>query len=140
MENKNKDFIPKAQVEIMLEGIRGDFKVFGDGLKDVQREQKNLSERFNKFDVRLSGVEDKVSMDTTKLLVIDGNLREMKRDNKDNYKTIIEYLSRIEDEIQSMKTDIKYLKENLKEKADLDRLRKVEKSLAKLEKLILATE
>jgi hypothetical protein len=34
---ENKDFMPKAQVEIMLEDIRSDFKVFGEGLNDVKK-------------------------------------------------------------------------------------------------------
>jgi len=43
MKEQNKDFMPKAQVEIMLEGLRSDFKVFGDGLVDIRRGVKDLN-------------------------------------------------------------------------------------------------
>lgn len=61
----------------------------------------------------------------------------MERTDK-NLKVALEYLFRIDEEIQDMKAEVKDLKKLLKEKADLDRLEIVEKRLLKLEKLVLA--
>ncbi len=52
--------MPKAQVEIMLEGIRSDFKVFGDGLKDVQQNIAIIKE--NILEIRGCIVDMKVEL------------------------------------------------------------------------------
>ena len=52
---KNKDFMPKAQVEIMLEGIRSDFKVFGEKLEMMDGRLMNVENR-------LVNVEEKVDL------------------------------------------------------------------------------
>ena len=44
-ENKNLEERMTQHLEVVLEGIRGDFKVFGEGLSDVSRKMDVLTER-----------------------------------------------------------------------------------------------
>lgn len=121
-------------VAVMIEEMHGQFKAFGDGQKNLERKVDDLVDRFNKFDIRLSNVEDKVSMEGIRSAVIDGNIREIKRDIKDGYKSTKDYFSRIEKEIMPIKAEIKDLKSRLKEKAELAKLFVLEKRIEVIEK------
>lgn len=72
---------------------------------------------------------------------IDGFYSELRNElinfrgeTKANFKAVFEYLSRIDDEIQSVKSEIAELKESLKKKTDQDKLLKLEKRVIILEK------
>lgn len=54
-DNNKKDFMPKAQVDIMLEGIRSDFKVFGEKIEMMDGRLMNVENR-------LVNVEEKVDL------------------------------------------------------------------------------
>jgi chromosome segregation protein len=142
---KKNETMPKDQVVAILENIRSDFKVFGEGQKDLERKMDkvlnrldSLENRVDKMDIRLSNLEDKSSDNSIKLIVLEGKIDELKRDVKDSYKSASTYFSSIEKEIVPIKKEIQYLKVNLKEKADLEKLQKIEKRVIKLEKLNFA--
>lgn len=125
-------------VVLMLEDIRDQFKAFGDGQKNLENKFDGLADRFDKFDIRLSSIEDRVRNSAMTLMIVDGGLKELKRDVKDSYKANSDYLSRIEKEIQSMKPEIKSLKVQIKDKTDVEKVQVFEKKLLKLEKLVFA--
>ena len=59
------------------------------------------------------------------------NLKFDKVDN--NFKTVFEYLSKIDDELQFIKLELTQIKSDLKKKADLDYLKILEKRINKIE-------
>lgn len=109
-ENKNQDFMPKAQVETMLEGIRGDFKVFGEKLEMV--------------DTRLMNVENK--------------LDRMEKDMKNQFMAFGEGQQVITDTLDRMEGEIKVINEKLDGKAEKSVADDHEKRIFKLEKTSLA--
>lgn len=60
--------------------------------------------------------------------------KDIKKDKTTSGQRDFEYLSRIDGEIQSVKSEIAELKESLKKKADQDKLSKLEKGVVILEK------
>lgn len=60
--------------------------------------------------------------------------KDIKKDKTTSGQRDFEYLSRIDGEIQSVKSEIAELKESLKKKADQDKLSKLEKRVVILEK------
>ena len=104
----------------------------------ILEDRSSLKDRIDKMDVRLSGIEDRSIRDGLRLSAIEVKVDGLKRDIKDSYKSSTEYLSRIEKEIQPMKSEAKELKTQLRDKADLDRLLEIEKRMVNLEKLVFA--
>jgi DNA-binding ferritin-like protein len=68
---------------------------------------------------------------------IDRNYQEFlnfRKETNDNFKVIFEYLSRIDDELRSIKIEIRELKNSLSKKADLERLEVLERRVIDVEK------
>lgn len=121
----------KDHVLSMFEEIKDQFRAFGEG-------QDFLTEKIDKMDIRLSGVEDRLRSNSLSLLTTAATLKELKRDSKDSFKTSLDYLSRIDEEIQAMKDEAKLLKVTIKDKANKEKVEDFEKRLVKLEKLVFA--
>jgi chromosome segregation ATPase len=117
-ENKNLEERMTRHFEVVLEGIRGDFKVFGEGLSDVSR----------KFD----GLEEKVDNLTDKVDVLTGRVD-----------VLTERVDVLAEKTDLLIEDMDYVKSTLVEskgksvKVD-ERLESYETRLIKLEKSTLA--
>ena len=64
---------------------------------------------------------------------LNERLERFEADTNSNFKSVFEYLSRIEDEMMEVKEGIKDLKKTLTQKADLERLLALEKRVQKVE-------
>ncbi|MBI1754772.1 hypothetical protein HY250_04050 [Candidatus Azambacteria bacterium] len=62
-----------------------------------------------------------------------------KKDTESNFKQVFHYLSRIEDELMSIKADIADIKKTLTQKVDKDRVVLLEERVAKLERQLAHT-
>jgi len=112
---------------MMIEEMHGQFKVFGEV-------QKDLVDKIDKMDIRLSGVEDDVTRISIRLGAVDVKIEGLVRDVKDSYKSTADYFSRIEKEILPIKAEIKDLKSRLREKAELARIYILEKKIEVIER------
>ncbi len=128
-EKEKKDMMPKDQVVAILEEIRGDFKVFGEGLDDVRRGVKNLevrfdamNERLEKNDIKLDSVAENVNFLIEDMDEVKANIVEMKIDIKDT------------------QIDVRDIKEKLDKKSEKEVTDKHEKRIFKLEKAAFATQ
>ena len=96
-----------------------------------------LEEMNSKIDLLLEGhamSEEKIEgLDKKIDTKIDGLRGEM----NSNFKTVFEYLSKIDDELQSIKSEIAELKVSLCEKADKNKLSALEERVGKLEENFL---
>ena len=95
-----------AGLDKKIDGLRGEMNSKFDGLR---------GEMNSKFD----GLRGEM------------NLKFDKVDN--NFKTVFEYLSKIDDELQFIKLELTQIKSDLKKKADLDYLKILEKRINKIE-------
>jgi|SRR3972149_11692327 len=66
-------------------------------------------------------------------------MMEFKHDTESNFKTVFKYLSNIDDELKSIKFDIADIKKTLSQKADLERVARLEDRVAILERRLAAT-
>lgn len=119
-ENKNKDFMPKAQVEIMLEGIRSDFKVFGDGLSDVKRNLNIVKEDLNIVKDDLNIVKEDV------------------RGLKETVGLLVEDMDGVKSNIVDMKSRLDSIDEKMVTKVEKEIADDHEDRIIKLEKTVLA--
>ena len=127
-ENINKDFMPKAQVEIMLEGIRGDFKVFGEKLEMIDGRLMNVENKVEQIDTRLIRVEDRLVNVEDRLVNVEGRLINVE-----------EKVDLILDDIDEMKSNIVNIKIESTMKAGKEVAENHEKRIVKLEKSALVT-
>lgn len=125
---KTKKTYSEDYVGAILEEIRSDFKVFGEGLDDVRQgvwrletRMNGLEEKVDKMDIRLFGVEDRLSGLEEKVDFLIEDMDEVKAN-------IVE----IKDEMVEMNGKL----DNKAEKKVSDNH---EKRIFKLEKAVLAT-
>jgi len=100
--------------------------------------QQGLAKQIDNVDNRL---EDHVKESDFKFRVLGDSLNDFKKETRgfqketrNNFKIVLGYLSRLDDEIQFIKADVKDIKKELKRKADLERVLKLEVRLAGVEK------
>lgn len=127
MQKKTREFIKnnsRDQYAVVLEGVSAklslileQFSGLNKGIDDNHREFLGFRDEANASFKEISGFIDRTDK---------------------NLKVALEYLFRIDEEIQDMKTELRDLKKIFKEKADLDKLLVFEKRLIKLEKLVFA--
>ena len=100
-------------VGAMLEEIRSDFKVFGEGLNGVQKSlndfkaetEANFETLFRFRDETKANFETLFEFrDETKANF--EKLFEFKAETKDNFSTTLDYLSRIDDEITDIRAEL----------------------------------
>ena len=134
-ENINKDFMPKAQVEIMLEGIRGDFKVFGEKLEMIDGRLMNVENKVEQIDTRLIRVEDRLVNVEDRLVNVEGRLINV----EGRLINVEEKVDLILDDIDEMKSNIVNIKIESTMKAGKEVAENHEKRIVKLEKSALVT-
>jgi hypothetical protein len=123
----------------------------------IKRDQQvvvleDINSKFSLILEQFSGVNKKIDNNHKDFLEFKGEMIEFRNQTGKNFKEVfgfmertdknlkiaLEYLFRIDEEIQDMKTEIKDLKKLLKGRANLDKLMVFEKRLLKLEKLVFA--
>jgi chromosome segregation ATPase len=104
----------------------------------ILEDHVDLKGRMTRIDIRMEKVENKLVEHDIKFTNLEIKSDDLKKDVNNSYKSLVEYLSRIEDEIQSMQSELKELKMEMKNKIDISRVNDFEKRLNKLEKLVFA--
>ncbi|MCR4322557.1 MAG: hypothetical protein NUV61_00515 [Candidatus Azambacteria bacterium] len=112
------------QLGVILEDVKEKFDIIIEGQKasDQRLERKIVSSA-----LRLEGKIDELR----------GDFVGFKNDTESNFKQVFQYLSRIEDELMSVKADIADIKKTLTQKADKDRVALLEERVAKLERQLV---
>ncbi len=110
MKNKTKKPTSrKDYYEVTMEYIKDTVKVVAEG-------QKTMGEKIDRDFTGLSN-----------------NLIEFQNETRSNFKTIFDYLSRIDDELKDIKNEMKKIKEELKNKVDFVRFEALESRVLKIE-------
>ncbi len=102
---------------------------FGVILEDVRHQFGIMSEGFSGMNKRFDELNEKVDNNHKEF-------REFRSETNSNFKTIFNYLSKIDDELQAIKTEIADLKVKLENKADSSRLTSVERKMFVMQKQI----
>lgn len=133
-ENKIKKTYSEDHVVAILEEIRGDFKVFGEGLENVQRGLNNLevkvddlTVKVDRMDIRLGSVEDRLGS-------VEGRLGSV----EEKVDFLIEDMDEVKANIVDIKIEMKDNNGKLNKKAEKDVCDNHEKRIFKLEKTVLA--
>jgi len=113
MTEKEKDY-----VAVVLEDVNHNFKAFGEVLEGVRKKGDATFEEVGRINERLTSVE----MSQT---LIRGDIKELKATT-----------ARIEQEIISIKNEIKDLRLSLSKKADIEKLENIELRVAQIEKYL----
>ena len=134
------------QFGVVLEDINSKMDLIVEGYKML--DEKN-DRAHHGFDKKIDGLDKKIDsvhqelnqkIDTVHQGLgakIDKYYQEFsnfRKETNDNFKTVFEYLSRIDDELHDIKIEIKELKNSLSKKADLERLEALEKRVINVEK------
>ncbi len=105
---------------IILEDINGKIKQIFEGQDAIKKELKS----------EISGVKSELK---SEISGVKSELNEFKKETRSNFQTVFKYLSRIDDELQTIKKEISELKSRLIQKADLERLLNLEKRVKDIE-------
>lgn len=98
----------ESQFGVILEDINSKFNLIVEGHQSLDNRMSNLENKFDDF----------------------------KDETKNNFKTVLGYLIKIDEEIVSIKSEISELKKSLSNKADLERIANLEVRVQKLELLL----
>lgn len=116
---------------------------FGVILEDIHSKLDLIVESHQSFDRKITELERRNFKLEEVILRLDVRsaktdleLGDLRREAKSSADTILKYLSRIDDELQEIKSEIKELKRELVKKADLLRLESLEKRVAKMELIL----
>lgn len=124
----------KDQLGVVLEDVKEKFDIIIEGQK--ASEQK-LERKIVSSALRLEEKADELRGEFVELRDEFVELRDeftgFKNDTENNFKQVFQYLSKIEDELMSVKIDIADIKKTLTQKADKDRVALLEERVAKLE-------
>jgi len=129
------------EVLVMFESLKNDIQIIAEG-------QSSLSERFDNFRDEMYGFKDEMYGFKDEMCgfrdemygfrdEMYGFRDEMygfRDETKNNFKVVFEYLSRIDDELQDIKKEIKEIKIILDKKAEIKIVLDLEKRVEKLEK------
>jgi len=123
---KKKKATSQNQFGVILEDINGKFDLIVEGQK--------ASEQKLERKIESSGIKLERKIDE-----LNAEFVEFRKDTESNFKQVFHYLSRIEDELMSIKTEIADIKKTLTQKEDKDRVALLEKRVEKLERQLAQT-
>lgn len=118
MTEKEKDY-----VAAVLEDVNHNFKAFGEVLEGVRKKSDATFEEVGRINERLTSVEMSQTLMRRDTKTMQGDIKELKITT-----------ARIEQEIISIKNEIKDLRLSLSKKADIERLEKIELRIVQIEK------
>lgn len=109
------------QIKLVAEDNLMTREMMERGFERVNKRFDSMENRMDRLEIRFDNLEAKVGF--------------LERDMHSSYKTVIEYLSRIEGELAEIKAELKRLEEK---KADKETLAEFEKRIIKIEREIVA--
>ena len=115
------------EVLVMFESLKNDIQIIAEG-------QSSLSERFDNFRDEMYGFKDEMYGFKDEMCGFRDEMYGFRDETKNNFKVVFEYLSRIDDELQDIKKEIKEIKIILDKKAEIKIVLDLEKRVEKLEK------
>lgn len=134
----NKKTLSRDHQTVVIEEINSNVKLILEQFSGVNRKIDGNHQEFLEFKDEMldfKGGFVKFRKET------DENFHKLfgfKKEADANFKVTLEYLQRIDDEIQSLKSELVNIKPQLKDKTALDKVLDMEKRLLKIEKLVFA--
>ena len=129
----------EEQLMVLVENMHDEIKLVAEGNlmlgERMERGFADVDKRFDemerRMDIGFEKVWDKIESMDAKIESMDAKIASMEKDMQSSFKTVVECLSRIEDEIAEIKIELKRLEEK---KADKEVLIAFEKRLARIER------
>jgi archaellum component FlaC len=109
---------------VILEEFREIFKGLGEG-------QKILFEQMGRMEGRMDGMEGRMGRMEGRMDGMEGKMDSVETEMRDGFKTVMEYLSRIDTELQEIKAE-------LSQKAQIKEVRELQNRVLKLELELIA--
>lgn len=116
------------QIKLVAEDNLMTREMMERGFERVNKRFDSMENRMDRLEIRFDNLEAKVDN-------LEAKVGFLERDMHSSYKTVIEYLSRIEGELAEIKAELKRLEEK---KADKETLAEFEKRIIKIEREIVA--
>ena len=131
-ENKKKDYLT-----ILLEDMRSDMKLIAEGYQGLERSIGCLDDRMDRMEGKMDRMEVDISILKSDVSTLKSDVSTLKSDVldlKSGQSQSLEYLVRIEEELQALKKD---LRDNYETKGESKIWRdSIERRLIKLEKAL----
>lgn len=115
------------QFGVILEDINGKFDLLIERQDASEQRLERKIDEFKEEFVELRG----------EFVELRGEFTGFKNDTESNFNLVFQYLSRIEDELMSVKAEIADIKKTLEKKEDKDRVALLEERVAKLERQLV---
>lgn len=128
---KTKKALSRNHQTVVMEDISSNVKLILEQFSGVNRKIDNNHQEFLEF-------KDEMLEFKGEFIEFRKEMGNFRNETDANLKVALEYLQRIDDEIQSLKSELADLKPRIKDKAALDKVLDLEKRLLKIEKLVFA--
>jgi chromosome segregation ATPase len=113
---------------VLLEQMRDEIKGVAEGVMNLNEKMDRrfgeVEKRFDAVDGRLNGIDSRLNGVESRLGTLDGRFDKLEAEMKSSFKSVMEYLSRIEDEIVDIKKRLKRIEENsAADRKEIDQLK-----------------
>lgn len=122
---------------VVLEELNSKMDLLVEGHQDLNKNYQKLNFKVDFLTEGHQILNSKVDFLTKGHNLLFEDFKSLKVDAKSDFKTILGYLSRIDDELQDIKVEIKSLKIELKDKAGLERVIALERKVNMLENILI---
>ncbi len=129
LKPRKKAEVKRDQYTVVLEDVRRQFGVMKEGFSGMHRRFDKLDKKVDNNHKEFLEFRNEMTDFKSEMTDFKSEMTDFKSETNGNFKAVFEYLSKIDDEIQSIELDIADLKNTLKNKADLDRITQIEKEI-----------
>jgi predicted nucleic acid-binding Zn-ribbon protein len=126
------------QFTVVLEDINSKFSLVLEQFSGLNNKIDNNHQEFLEFKDEMIDFRSEMIAFKGEMTDFKGEMTDFRKQTNENFSVVMEYLSRIDEEIQDMKVESRNLRETLKKKADLDKLEGFERRLLAVEKILRA--
>ena len=142
----------ESAVLVLLEDMRDDIKLIAEGhsglvngiadiktdLTEFKAEMMEFKTEMTEFKAEMTEFKAEMKEFKAEMTEFKNEMMEFKVNTEKNFQTVFSCLSRIDEELNDIRSELMILRQELKKKVDLDRWEKLEKRVAFLEKQQLA--
>ncbi|MBI3589723.1 MAG: hypothetical protein HY093_04930 [Candidatus Liptonbacteria bacterium] len=137
-KSKNRDTDQQSrQFGVILEDMDGKLDTLLEGQQGLAVRTDKIEVGFEEFEGKFDGLESKFGGLAGKFDGLEGKFDSFQEETRSNFRSVFDYLSRIDDELKFIRREIEDLRKTLTAKADLERLETLERRVQKIEEVLV---
>lgn len=131
LDKKLEKIFKESDVMLLLEHLNDNITIIAEGQSITDRKVDRISEELSALNEKFLVLDGKVFALDGRVSSLQGDFIEFKSETKSNFKTVFEYLSRIDDEVEDIKKKLDKMDKNSIKREEFEKLQERVYSLEK---------